>query len=227
MKMFVLMMLVVVFGWAGAARGQAARTALLQGVGIDQKLDAQVPLDLRFRDETGGMVRLEDLRRGKPVILVLVQYGCPSLCTVILNDSLSTLKVIPQAVGKEFDVWVVSFDPTETAALAMAKKESYLHSYMRVRPEAEQASAGWHFLTGDAASIAALTEAVGYRYRWDAATGQFVHPAALIVLTPEGRVARYFWRGLRSHGCAAVAGGGVAWDDRDGDGPDSAVLLSL
>jgi protein SCO1/2 len=178
-----------------AASGAMAQTpmALLHDVGVDQKLDAQVPPSLVFTDETGARVHLSDLRRGKPILLILVQYGCPSLCTAILNDSLSTLKVIPQRLGTDYDVWVVSFDPKETAELAAAKKKGYVNSYLRVHPQAQDVSGGWHFLTGDSANIAALTEVVGYHYRWDPPTQQYVHPAALILLTPEARVSRYFF----------------------------------
>jgi protein SCO1/2 len=181
------------------ARGQTTvpgAWAPFQGVGIDQHLNAQVPLGLVFRDETGASVRLADLQRGRggrPVVLVLVYYRCPSLCTAVLNDMMSTLKVIPQTIGDQYDVWTVSFDPAETAELAASKKKGYVKSYERTRGGAEHVSEGWHFLTGDAKNIAALTSAVGYRYRWDAASSQFIHPAALTILTPEGRISRYFF----------------------------------
>jgi protein SCO1/2 len=179
---------------AVTARAQSPQAVLLRDVGITQRLNAQVPLDLRFTDETGTPVHLATLARGKPILLVLVYYRCPSLCTAVLNDMLSSLKVIPQTVGNEFDVWTVSFDPTETADLAAAKKREYLRSYTHTRPAAlSTASAGWHFLTGDAASIAALTAAVGYRYRWDDPSRQYIHPAVLTLLTPAGRISRYFF----------------------------------
>ncbi|HEY4330340.1 MAG TPA: SCO family protein [Phycisphaerae bacterium] len=179
-----------------SARGQSSEPPaipLLKNIGIDQHLKAQVPLDLVFRDENGKSVKLGELRRGRPIILVLIQLGCPSLCTTILNDTLSTMKVIPQSIGDEYDVWTISFDPKETPALAAEKRGGYLRTYERTRPGAKNAAAGWRFLTGPPESIAALTGTVGYRYRWDEATGQFVHPAGLILLTPEGKISRYFF----------------------------------
>jgi protein SCO1/2 len=178
---------------AFAARADVPVNPLLHGVGITQHLNAQLPLEQEFRDEAGSAVRLADLKRGKPIVLMFVQFNCPSLCTTMLNDMLSSLRVVPQRIGSDFDVWVVSFDPSETPELAMAKKQSYLRSYLRTRPEATDASAGWHFLTGTPDSIDALTEAAGYRYRYDLATHQYVHPAGLIVLTPEGNISRYFF----------------------------------
>jgi protein SCO1/2 len=166
---------------------------ILKGIGIDQHLQEQIPENLTFRDEVGSKVTIKDLERGKPILLILVQFGCPSLCTTILNDSLSTIKVIPQTIGDEYDVWVVSFDPNETPQLAAKKKESYLRSYERTRPSATNASAGWHFLTGTQSNIDQLTKTVGYHYRWDPASNQFVHPAALILLTPDAKISRYFF----------------------------------
>lgn len=189
----VLCVFVSLWLMTATARGQAPTANLLRGVGIDQHMGAQVPMDLVFHDEAGSARKLGELSHGKPVVLVLVQYRCPSLCTVVLNDMLSTLKVIPQNVGDQFDVWTVSFDPNETPDLAMAKKQDYVKSYERTRPAAVNASAGWHFLTGDAEAIAGLTKAVGFRYRWDDATKQYVHPAGLMILTPEGKIARYFF----------------------------------
>jgi protein SCO1 len=177
----------------GASETPPLNNPILRGVGIDQHLNAQLPMELTFKDETGGTVRLADLARGKPIVLVLVQYNCPSLCTAILNDMLSTLKVIPQSIGDEYDVWAVSIDSRETPMLASQKKGGYLRSYQRTRPGAVNASAGWHFLTGSEENITALSSAVGYRYRYDAAADQFVHPAALVLLTPGGKISRYFF----------------------------------
>ncbi len=141
----------------------------------------------------GEAVHLADLERGKPIVLVLVQYGCPSLCTVELNGMLGTFKVIPQNIGDQYDVWAVSFDPSETPKLAAAKKRDYLHDYTHTRPAAIHASEGWHFLTGDASQIQKLTDTVGFHYRWDDHTQQFVHPAGLVILTPQGAISRYFF----------------------------------
>ena len=160
----------------------------LKDVGIDQKLDEQVPLDLVFRDEVGKDVRLGELVKDKPVILVLVYYECPMLCTMVLNDITKTMKVMPYDVGNQFDVVTVSFDPRENHELAAAKKDSYVKQYGRAGAEK-----GWHFLTGDAEPIKRLTEAVGFRYTWDEPTKQFAHASGFMILTPQGRLARYFF----------------------------------
>ena len=163
----------------------------LRDVGIDQHMGAQIPLDLQFRDEANNLVYLRDLQRGKPIILNLVYLKCPMLCTLVLNDLLSTIKTIPQTAGDEFDIWTISFDPKETPALAAQKKEGYLDAYSRVKHITP--TIGWRFLTGDAENIRKLTECVGFRYRWDEGTAQYVHPAGIMILTPEGRIARYFF----------------------------------
>jgi protein SCO1/2 len=167
---------------------EANRTAILAEVGIDQRLDEQVPLDLEFRDETGAPVEIGRFFGERPVVLALVYYECPMLCTLVLNGLLSALRTLSFDVGKEFEVVTVSFDPDEKPALAAAKKENVLASYRRAGAER-----GWHFLTGDAASIERLARAVGFRYRYDAASGEFAHAAAIMVLTPAGRIARYFY----------------------------------
>jgi protein SCO1 len=166
----------------------SAQPEMLRGVGIDQKLDAQVPLDLVFRNEQGAEVTLGSLLRGKPVVLNLVYYECPMLCTLVLNGLLSSMKALPFTAGDEFDVITLSFDPRETPALAAQKKATYLEQYRR--PAAEH---GWHFLTGDAASIEQLAAAVGFRYRYDPQRKEFAHAAGLTVLTPQGVVARYLF----------------------------------
>ncbi|RPJ55083.1 MAG: SCO family protein [Acidobacteria bacterium] len=160
----------------------------LTSVGIDQKLNSQVPLDLRFRDESGKQVRLGDFFGKKPVVLSLVYYECPMLCTLVLNGMLTSFKVLSFDIGKEFEVVTVSFNPRETAQLAAAKKESYLRRYDR--PSAER---GWHFLTGDEDQIAKLADAVGFRYAYDPKTEQYAHASAIMVLTPKGHVARYHY----------------------------------
>jgi len=161
----------------------------LRGVGIDQNLNAQVPLDLTFHDESGKPVRLEQyFQEGKPVILNLVYYECPMLCTLVLNGLTSALRALSFDVGKQFEVVTVSFSPEETPALAASKKKTYLDEYRR-----PGADAGWHFLTGEAAAIETLARSVGFRYRYDPAVKQFAHAAAIMVLTPKGRVARYFY----------------------------------
>jgi protein SCO1/2 len=173
--------------WAAAQPAQE-KPSVLRDVGYDQRLGDSVPLDLTFRDEAGRPVSLRSLFRGRAVVLSLVYYECPMLCTLTLNGLGSALSVLTFDVGKDFDVVTVSFEPKETAALAAAKKKAYLARYRR--PGAEE---GWHFLTGDAPAIAALTSAVGFRYAWDAETRQYAHPAGLVVLTPDGRIARYMY----------------------------------
>jgi protein SCO1/2 len=160
----------------------------LSKVAFEQKLNEQLPLDLPFKDEDGRSVKLGDYFGRKPVILTFVYYECPMLCTEVLNGLESSLRVINETVGKEFDVVTVSFDPRETPVLAAGKKKAYLERYKR--PEAQQ---GWHFLTGDQSSIDALTRAAGFSYFWDEASHQFAHASGIVVATPAGKVSRYFF----------------------------------
>jgi protein SCO1/2 len=163
--------------------------AALEGVTIEQNLNHQAPLDLQFRDEFGRSLPLSTYFSGnKPVILALVYYTCPMLCNMVLNGLESSLRPITLDPGKDFEVVAVSFDPRDTPEIAAAKKASYLRRFRR--PGADN---GWHFLTGDEASITALTSAVGFRYRFDAATGQFAHVSAIMILTPQGKLSRYFY----------------------------------
>ncbi len=163
----------------------------LQEVGIDQKLNHQLPLDLFFRNENGEPVKLGNYFGKKPVVLSLVYYECPMLCNQVLNGMVSSFKVLSFKAGDEFDVVTVSFDPRETSALASAKKKTYV-GYL---PEAKRpaATSGWHFLTGDSENIKQLTEAVGFNYQFDEATNQFAHASAIMIATPEGKLARYFY----------------------------------
>jgi protein SCO1/2 len=160
----------------------------LQGVGFDQRLNEQVPLDLDFVDESGKSVRLGDYFGRRPVILVLAYYQCPRLCNLVLNGLVQGMLEMPFTAGKEFDIVTVSFDPRETSELAASKKESYLHRYGR-----PGADAGWHFLTGGEADIRRLTDAIGFRYRFDPQQNQFIHASGIMILTPEGRISRYFY----------------------------------
>ncbi len=175
-------------GPAAAQTNAGQRPPELREVGIDQRLNEQVPLDLTFRNERGESVTIGSLLRGKPVILSLVYYECPMLCTLVLNGMLSTLRALPFTAGEEFDIITVSFDATDTPELAAQKKTTYLNEYRR--PGAED---GWHFLTGDEASIARLAEAVGFRYTYLPDTQEFAHAAGIMVLTPRGILARYFY----------------------------------
>ena len=160
----------------------------LEAVGIDQRLNEQVPLDAVFKDEQGREVRLREFFKGKPVVVALVYYSCPRLCNQVLNGMLSSFRKLTFNVSEQFEVVTVSFDPRETPQLAAAKKQTYVKAYHR-----EGAEAGWHFLTGDEKNIKLLTEALGFRYRWDDATNQFAHASGIMVATPEGRLARYFY----------------------------------
>ena len=159
----------------------------LMKVGFEQRLNAQLPLELPFKDENGRAVKLGDYFGRKPVVLTFVYYECPMLCTEVLNGLESSLRVLNETVGREFDVITVSFDPKETPVLAAGKKKAYLERYKR--PEAEQ---GWHFLTGDQASIDALTKAAGFNFVWDEASHQFAHASGIVIATPDGTLSRYF-----------------------------------
>jgi protein SCO1/2 len=162
---------------------------MLEGVGIDQKLDAQLPLDLVFNDESGAQVRLGDYFGKRPVVLALVYYNCPMLCNQVLNGLTSSMEIVRSFdIGKEFEVVTVSFDPRETPELAREKKETYIRWYRR-----PGASDGWHFLTGGKHEIDKLSEAVGFRYRYDPATDQFVHASGIMLATSQGKLARYFY----------------------------------
>jgi protein SCO1 len=173
---------------AAAAEGSRDAPPVLRDVGFDQRLDGQVPLDLQFTDETGKTVTLADYFGQKPVILVLAYYRCPMLCTLVLNGLAQGMRDMPFSAGSEFNVLTVSFDPRETTALAAAKKKNYVASYGRAG-----AADGWHFLTGREDAIAKLTRAVGFRYVYDARQDQFIHTSGITILTPQGRVSRYFY----------------------------------
>jgi protein SCO1 len=155
---------------------------------FDQRLNDQVPLDAQFVDETGKAVRLGDYFGKKPVILVLAYFRCPMLCTLVLNGLSDAMRQLPFTVGKEFSVVTVSFDPRETPQLAAKKKETYIASYGR--PGGEE---GWHFLTGKQDAIDKLTKAVGFHYVYDPKQDMFYHPAGIMVLTPAGKISRYFY----------------------------------
>jgi len=161
----------------------------LREVKIEQRLNEQVPLDLQFKDETGRTVQLREYFHGsRPVILALVFYKCPMLCNQILSGLTAGLRAQSFDAGREFDVLTVSFDPRETPELAAEKKQSYLERYNR--PGTER---GWHFLTGDEMNIRRLTDAAGFRYNYDEKTNQFAHASGIMLLTPEGKLSRYFY----------------------------------
>jgi protein SCO1/2 len=181
-----------------AVRGQAPSLPVLQNpsgdpalmkeIGLDQKLDAQVPLDLTFRDEKGATVTLRQYFGRRPVILTLVYYECPMLCTFVLNGVLNSAKSMAFDIGKEYDIVTVSIDPKEGPLLAESKHTMYAGLYGR-----PAAMAGWHFLTGEEAAIRQLAASVGFRYVYDKTSEQYGHASGIMVLTPQGRVSRYFY----------------------------------
>ncbi|MFY9621954.1 MAG: SCO family protein [Pyrinomonadaceae bacterium] len=161
---------------------------ILKEIGIDQRLNEQVPLDAVFKDDQGREVRLGEYFKGKPVVLALVYYACPQLCNQILIGTLTSVRQVSFNAGEDYQIVAISFDPRETPQLAAAKKQTYVKAYNRA-----SANAGWHFLTGDDANIKRVTDAVGFRYKWDEKTNQFAHASGVFVLTPEGKLARYFY----------------------------------
>jgi protein SCO1 len=165
-----------------------ATPGILKEIGFDQRLGEQIPLDLAFKDETGKDVRLGDYFGKRPVVLSLVYFRCPMLCTLSLNGLAGALEVLSFVPGQEFEVVTVSFDPHEGPVLAAAKKKAYMSRYKR-----PGAAGGWHFLTGEQGAIDRLTRAVGFRYVWDERTKQFAHPAGILVATPEGRISYYLF----------------------------------
>jgi protein SCO1 len=167
---------------------QAGPPPILSEVSIAQRLNEPIPPEILFRDEDGKAVHLGDYFGKKPIVLSLVYFDCPALCTEVLNGELRTMKAISLDLGKEFDAITVSFEPKDSPALAKAKRDVYAGQYGR--PEAAE---NWHFLTGEQPSIDALTQAAGFHYAYDSASRQYAHAAAILVLTPHGRIARYFY----------------------------------
>src|SRR5262245_53410076 len=162
--------------------------APLREIGFDQNIDQRIPLDVPFRDESGRTVQLGEYFGKRPVVMVFAYYDCPMLCTQVINGLSTALNVLTLEPHQDFEIVTVSFNPKDTPATATAKKAMYLERYKRAG-----AADGWHFLSGDQPSIDRLTKAAGYRYAWDEATKQFAHPTGVIVLTPEGRLARYLF----------------------------------
>jgi len=166
----------------------SATPPALQKVRFDQKLDAQLPLDAVFKDDEGRTVPLGTFFGKRPVVLAFVYYECPMLCTQVLNGAVAAFKVLNFNIGDEYEVVTLSFNPKETPAMASAKKETYLARYGR-----PAGAKGWHFLTGEQPAIGALASSVGFRYVFDQASQQYVHASAIMVLTPDGRVSKYFY----------------------------------
>jgi protein SCO1/2 len=169
-------------------QGIGVKPELLNQVGIDQKLNGSVPLNLTFRDEHGNSVELAQLFAGKPVILTLVYYNCPMLCTQVLNALDRSMETMPLEIGKDYNVVTVSIDPTDRPVMADAKHAMYAGMYGR--PGAQY---GWHFLTGDEPQIKQLADAVGFRYAYDPDSKQYAHASGIMVLTPGGKISKYFY----------------------------------
>jgi protein SCO1/2 len=178
-------------------QGIGVRPELLKDVSVDQRLNESIPLGLTFRDEHGQTVQLSRyFVNGKPVILSLVYYSCPMLCTQVLNGLDRSLKQIPLTIGKDFNVLTISIDPTEKPVLAEAKQALYTGMYGR-----PGAADGWHFLVGEDSQIKQLASAVGFHYAYDPDSHQYAHASVIMVLTPEGKISRYFY--------------GISYPDRD------------
>ena len=159
----------------------------LKGVDFKPILNSQIPLDLEFHDEQGNLAPLGEYVAGKPVLLALVYYNCSMLCSDMLEELASSIRGTSLRPGDDFAVVAVSFDPAETPALAASKKRELLERF----PD-RRSSAGWHFLTGDSSAVAALAQAVGFHFAYDPTTKQFIHAGGILVLTPEGKISRFF-----------------------------------
>jgi protein SCO1/2 len=201
--------------------GHAAheKPGILSKIGIDQRLNEKVPLDLPFVDENGREVRLGDYFGKRPVLLAMVYYECPMLCTQVLNGVTGALKTLSFDVGREFDVVAVSINPREGPGLAAAKKQAYVERYGR-----PQTADGWHFLTGREENIRALANAVGFRYVYDEQTKQYAHGAGVELLTPKGVIARYYY-GIEYSGRDIRLGVIEASEEKIGTPIDSVLLL--
>jgi protein SCO1 len=183
-----LCFLVCLVGAARTGLSQALSDSDLVTIQFQQKLGAQVPLGLRFTDETGRSVRLSEYLGTKPIVLVPGYYGCPMLCTMVLNGLVESMQDMKWQLGRDFEVINYSIDPRETPSLANAKKQTYAKRYGRAGTDV-----GWHFLTGREDAIRALSTTIGFGYRLDPATGQYAHPSGIVVLTPQGKVAHYLF----------------------------------
>jgi protein SCO1 len=173
---------------SNVGKSSAGLPLALQNVGFEPPLNGQAPLDLAFRDENGRDVRLGDYFGHKPVLLALVYYGCPMLCNQVEQGVVGSLKMLSFNAGRDYEVVFVSFDPRETPDMAAQKKVSALSHYGR-----PDTAAGWHFLTGPKESIASLTSAANFRYSYNEKTGIFAHASGIMLLTPDGRISRYFY----------------------------------
>jgi protein SCO1 len=184
-----LSLLICIFCFlSSVARTQPNSPSALKDIGVDQRLGEQVPLNLTFYDEAGKTVKLADLMEDRPAVLALVYYQCTMLCPMVMNGMERCLQGLSLDIGRDYDVIIVSFDPHDTPAEATAQKQTYLKDYRRAG-----AAEGCHFLTGDETNIRKLAETVGFRYTYDPQTKQYAHAAAIMVLTPAGKLAQYFY----------------------------------
>jgi protein SCO1/2 len=173
---------------ASSATADLQTKQIVQDVGLDQHLDAQLPRDVIVRDEAGKQRQLGEFFTGKPVIVNFVYFRCPMLCTQVLNGVMRSSQAMKLTLGEDYEIVSISIDPRETPTMAAAKKKTYVASYRR-----PGAQAGWHFVTADEAAIERLTQVAGFRYRYDAASDQYAHASGLIVATPRGRISRYYY----------------------------------
>lgn len=187
MMRFISLMTLISLGF-GSVTAQISGKQVIDEVRIDQKLNEQIPLDLVFRDESGNDVPLSQYFGKRPVILALVYYECPMLCTQILNGMVATFKTLNFSIGNEYDVVTISIDPDETPTLAAEKKSRYLKTYGR-----NGAEKGWHFLTGNQESIDRIADVTGFHYVYDSTSGLYAHASAIMIVTPGGTLARYFF----------------------------------
>jgi protein SCO1 len=189
MKIIFTIPILLLCFWAniGAALNNSLSDDQLLRIKFDQKINSRISPDLIFRDENGQKIRLGDYFGKRPVVLILGYYGCPMLCTLVLNGAVSTFQDLKGNVGEQFDVIFVSIDANETPRLAAEKKSAYVRSYGRGQ------AAGWHFLTGDENSIQQLAAQIGFGFAYDPAIKQFAHPSGFVVLTPDGKISRYFF----------------------------------
>ena len=179
--------MLLAFAAPTAAQASYGRPALLRNIGIDQQMGAQLPLDVPFTDDQGRAVTLREYT-GKPTLLALVYYSCPSLCDLVLNAAVRSVHGLKFTAGDEFQIVAVSFDPRENSLLARDKKANYVKAYGR-----EGTAGGFHFLTGTEAASKMVANAVGFKFAYDSNTNQYAHPSAIMIVTPEGRISRYFY----------------------------------
>jgi len=173
---------------ASFSSAQTGPPAITKGVGLDQKLNASIPLDAMFDDEANQLVPLRTYFGEKPVVLALVYYQCPNLCSLTLTEMVQGFRKVAFEPGRDYNAILVSIDPSETPEIAAKAKAAYGREFGRAT-----FNSGWHFLTGNRDSISRVASAVGFRYRWDDPTKQFVHAAGIMVATPEGKLSRYFY----------------------------------